>query len=472
MKDLILQPPIFLGILCFCVIYFIIFFKFTKNKRFLLFFETLALYIFTFSISGANFFPLDRLDPGDIGDHAKGFFSGLLLLVVYGTFFILFRGKGKQLLSNFFFLFRQPFLGLYLGLIVFSVFWSDNPPITLKATFGLFFFSLFAVHFARKYNWQELSTIFRWNSLFIALYSIFSALFIPSIGICRKGWCGGFGHPIDLGVLMAMGASLWMLNALFNRRYRLRSCLGTILCIVVMQFANSAGAFLVFATLAIVVLTTTFLKRLNFTQAFIFFVLLLFSFGATSVLVIANFDNFLSFFDKDITLTGRIPLWTLLVQDKVTEHPWFGYGYNAFWQRWRGNDSPAADIVSAIVGNGRDWVSHAHNGFLDIVLNIGLIGLLIFVILFFINIFQTIKLIINSRRSDSFLPLIILTFVFMTNLSNSPIMIPSLVWFQFIIVSLKVNVVQSEEVKTTLLNRDKNLSKTEIPFTPTSANSA
>ena len=393
------------------------------------------------------------------------------MLLLYAIFFILLRGKGKQLIRNFLLLFQQPLLGLYLGLICFSVFWSENPPITLKATFGLLFYSLFAVHFARKYNWQELSTIFRWNAVFIALYSIFSATFVPSIGLCKKGWCGGFGHPIDLGVLMAMGASLWILNALFNPRYRLRSCLGTMLCIVVMQYANSAGAFLVFATLAIVVLTTTFLKRLNFIQAFIFFVLLLFSLGTTSIFIIANLDNFLLFFDKDITLTGRIPLWTLLLQSKITERPWLGYGYNAFWQRWRGNESPAAGVVKTIIGDGRDWVAHAHNGFFDIVLNIGMIGLLIFVILFFINIFQTIKLIMSSGRSESFLPLIILTFIFMTNLSNSPIIIPSLVWFQFVIVSVKLNVVQPKEGKTDLANREEHLAMTRIPFASTSAKS-
>jgi len=135
-----------------------------------------------------------------------------------------------------------------------------------------------------------------------------------------------------------------------------------------------------------------------------------------------NFENFLSFFKKDITISGRIPLWNLLLQTSIKEHLWFGYGFNAYWQRWMGSESPANNVVINIVGNGRDWVAHAHNGFLDIILNIGVIGLVLFICLFLINV-----------------PLIILTFTFITNLFNSPIIIPSFIWFLFVIVTIRLN---------------------------------
>ena len=121
---------------------------------------------------------------------------------------------------------------------------------------------------------------------------------------------------------MAMGIALWVLNILSSPKYRLRSCLMVVLCLTVMQFANSAGAFLVLIMLTVVVLTTTFLKKLNFTQAFIFFILMLSSFGTTSILLIANLENFLSFLDKDITLTGRIPLWLSLIHISEPTRPY------------------------------------------------------------------------------------------------------------------------------------------------------
>ncbi len=445
MKDLALEPFFLVGILILGIVYFVIIFNLTKNKAIVLFFEKVTKYIFFFIISGANFFPFDRLDPSDIGHHDKGFFSALLLLIVYGAFFILFRGNIKQIFTNFLLLFYQPFLGIYLGLIAFSVFWSENPIVTLKATIGLLFYSIFAVHFARKYNWQKLSKLLRWNYIAIAIYSIFSALFVPSIGICQKGWCGGFGHPIDLGNMMALGVSLWLLHAFSNAQYRLRSLGLSIPCLIVMQFTNSAGALVLFLTLITIIFTTNFLKRLNFPQAFIFFILLLFLFGITSIWLIDNFENILFFLDKDITMSGRVPLWTMLIQTSIKERPWLGYGYNAFWQRWRGNDSPAANVVNVIMGNGRDWVVHAHNGYLEIILNIGLIGLLVFVCLFLINVVRTIRLIISNKRPESFLPLIILTFVFITNLYNPPIIIPSSIWFLFVMITIRLKILDSIE---------------------------
>ncbi|MEM4670684.1 MAG: O-antigen ligase family protein, partial [Thermofilum sp.] len=70
---------------------------------------------------------------------------------------------------------------------------------------------------------------------------------------------------------------------------------------------------------------------------------------------------------RDLTLTGRTTLWET-VWSFVMEQPWLGYGLGAFWASpsYRGH-------VSALEG----WeVPHAHNGYLDLWLDLGLPGLL------------------------------------------------------------------------------------------------
>jgi exopolysaccharide production protein ExoQ len=63
-------------------------------------------------------------------------------------------------------------------------------------------------------------------------------------------------------------------------------------------------------------------------------------------------------------LTGRVPLWNELI-DYVKKRPLQGYGYMAFW-----NDKQI-DAVSA----DQDWtLREAHNGYLETVLGVGLIG--------------------------------------------------------------------------------------------------
>jgi len=70
---------------------------------------------------------------------------------------------------------------------------------------------------------------------------------------------------------------------------------------------------------------------------------------------------------KDVTLTGRVPLWLALIPF-LQERPWTGYGLGGFWLGWEG---PSAYVWSQV-----GWdPSHGHNGYLDLWLDLGLIGL-------------------------------------------------------------------------------------------------
>jgi exopolysaccharide production protein ExoQ len=71
---------------------------------------------------------------------------------------------------------------------------------------------------------------------------------------------------------------------------------------------------------------------------------------------------------KDATLTGRVPLWAL-VDEQISSHPLFGFGYQAFWTP---GNFDAWHIWEAI-----GWMApHSHNGFRETLLSLGLVGLL------------------------------------------------------------------------------------------------
>jgi O-antigen ligase len=72
----------------------------------------------------------------------------------------------------------------------------------------------------------------------------------------------------------------------------------------------------------------------------------------------------------DLTFTGRWQLWEV-VWDQIVQHYWLGYGFGAFWDV-NGVDNSLG--LAKSVG----WlgvVGQAHNGYLDLFLQIGLIGL-------------------------------------------------------------------------------------------------
>ncbi|MGL5793015.1 MAG: O-antigen ligase family protein [Waterburya sp.] len=435
MKDLLLQPVILVAILMFSISSSVIIYYLTSNKKIASAFQQLIDYTFLFIVSGVTLFPFSHLDLASLGTPEKSLFSGLLLLFVYAAVLILLRVHLKQVLINIIILFQQKYLGIYIGLIIFSTLWSSTSWLSFKAAISLTFISIFGVYFAKKCNWQELFKLLRWNQIFVALFSAFLAIFVPSQGQMEKGWAGALGHPIDLGNMMALTACLWLLHGIHNRKYRWRSLFFSALSIVIMQLANSAGAFLIFLSLIVIVLIPPVFRKLNFLQANLLFTLIVSIFGMISIWLFSNLSSTFSLLNKDMTLTGRVPLWNLLIESKVVERLWLGYGYSGFWQPWQGTDNPAA-IIIRLIG---DWAVHAHNGFLDIILSVGLVGFLLFLFCLFYNIGQAIKLVFSNRTPEAVLPLIIFTFILVGNLSHSTIISPSYVWFLFVLVIVRLH---------------------------------
>jgi O-antigen ligase len=96
-------------------------------------------------------------------------------------------------------------------------------------------------------------------------------------------------------------------------------------------------------------------------------------------------------------LTGRIPLWQVLFE-QVGQHPWLGAGFAAFW-------SP---INIAQVGSSEvSEAPSAHNGYLEELLNTGVVGLAI-LLAFCLGTLTLVRR--RARRGD---PLAWLVFLFM-----------------------------------------------------------
>jgi O-antigen ligase len=80
---------------------------------------------------------------------------------------------------------------------------------------------------------------------------------------------------------------------------------------------------------------------------------------------------------KDPTLTGRTELWAY-VNYYISERPVLGWGLYAFWA----SANPAAEEIWSEVG----WTPpHAHNGLLEMLLEVGIVGTAFFVFLWVRN---------------------------------------------------------------------------------------
>ncbi len=122
------------------------------------------------------------------------------------------------------------------------------------------------------------------------------------------------------------------------------------------------------------------------------------------------------------TLTGRVPLWQVLIEE-VGQRPWLGAGFAAFW------GSPNSFRVEQLTA------PSAHNGYLEELLNTGVVGLAILLTFFFC------AMVVVGRRGRSGDPLGWLAFLFLTfylllNTTNALIQDYAEVPFMIILVIL------------------------------------
>jgi exopolysaccharide production protein ExoQ len=132
-----------------------------------------------------------------------------------------------------------------------------------------------------------------------------------------------------------------------------------------------------------------------------------------SVALILNLDYVLGFVNRNSSLTGRVPLWSYLVKLVIDQRPLVGFGFGAIWNiaSFR---SGMAEILH--------WpyaVQIGDNGFVDILLHLGIVGLLLFVALIIVGVIRALKYFINTRSLIGMFPLLIMGYVVVANITFS-----------------------------------------------------
>ncbi|HEU0015736.1 MAG TPA: O-antigen ligase, partial [Longimicrobium sp.] len=143
------------------------------------------------------------------------------------------------------------------------------------------------------------------------------------------------------------------------------------------------------------------------------------------VLVVAQMETILVAMGKDPSLTGRTPIWNSLLES-IRERPLLGYGYNGFWLGERG---PAEETIRTI-----GWETpSAHNGFLEVALQLGVVGLAVFLLGYFHVFGRAFAAVRRTRAADGLWPIAILTFTLLYNVTESVLLERnSITWALFV----------------------------------------
>ena len=186
-------------------------------------------------------------------------------------------------------------------------------------------------------------------------------------------WRGLHNHKNEAGAFCAVCCILFVYAS-----YRMRSFLcGPLLVIAAAVFlfmtqSKTSGGFVLVA-MAVGAMASLCYNNPVFRNV-VLSVLAIGTLFAVSLIDIP-YDSLLALFDDPASLTGRSQIWPILVR-YIGDHPLLGSGYGSFWSV--GDASPIFDY-------GSGWLTtifQAHNGYLDVAVQTGLIGLVLaFVVL-------------------------------------------------------------------------------------------
>jgi exopolysaccharide production protein ExoQ len=162
-----------------------------------------------------------------------------------------------------------------------------------------------------------------------------------------------------------------------------------------------------------------------------------------SVLIANNVDSLVGASGKDLTLSGRTDLWDFIFA-KIFERPWFGYGFYGFW------DSE----VAASLRRQHPWASNAHNGFLEMILELGFVGFSLFIgglIRFIIMALQRINSI--AKKPEDYWCMQMLVIIIIINFSEARLLGPSWNWLMYITMSLSLTVSEYMNKKQAIIDK-------------------
>lgn len=179
-------------------------------------------------------------------------------------------------------------------------------------------------------------------------------------------WRGTFGHKNGAAAVMAM--LLFVGVGVFRLGARAAGAAIVVLAATFLIGCEGKSAFglslVVFGLTSLFALVRSFALRAALTIGPVV-VLNLLSVGAVMNDALAKLVAMLPI---DATFTGRSDIWKFAVES-IAARPMTGYGFSAFWgNQW----------VRDVSADAQSWAglaSHSHNGYLDAVLTLGLVGL-------------------------------------------------------------------------------------------------
>ncbi len=357
---------------------------------------------------------------GDEGSFARQLVWGVIGLSAICYFIVsrLFRRERQYCFGGW-------MVALLLAYVFASTAWSATAASTLKRSLVLMFLitvcSITAG--AQDADWRKdkFSKLLAYPLALLSIMALLLTLLAPSRTFTELGWRGVSGQKNEAGQMMAMIVLLLCYGRCHDKlRPRMRVTFLTVAFgFLLLSKSTTALLGLIFgigiaeiATLRLTMRrlsswTPMILAALLIAGATIFFAYQLEYLPSLSEL----YSRVLLVFGKSETFTGRTAIWQLVLGESRFHNNWIGGGFGGFWV---GRNSISGYLV---VGDNL-YPGQAHNGYVDIYNDLGIIGLCILALLIVTALIRAARLIL-MRHVEAKMHLAIIVYCIFLNLGES-----------------------------------------------------
>ena len=328
-----------------------------------------------------------------------------------------------------------PAIPALLVLACISPLWAELPGVVARRAVGVVGATLFGIVLASRLSFDDQLLLFR------RLFRICAALCVVAFvagkilgvqivtgstgGIMDSGgagpWRGIFNHKNMLGSAVAIGIlAEWHLPArsTFSRTLKVGwMCLYAALLILSDSMTSAVGIVLTFAAMYAV---KSYRGRYRFVFPAFALVLLV-----MALVFYLNAGPAMALVGRSSDLTGRAELWRWTLA-MIHQRPLLGYGFSGFW---RG----ASDMSRTLEARIRWSPIYAHNGYLEVLLSLGFVGLALFGWMAAVGLWRSLHIARRAHSDRELWPLANMIFFLIHNIAEVSIMWQnSLEWGLFV----------------------------------------
>jgi O-antigen ligase len=323
--------------------------------------------------------------------------------------------------ETYFVLRRNWSLVVLVLLALLSSLWADMPDLVFRKAIGVFGTTLLGIALAVRFSFPDQLRILSWLFRIIALLSLACILLVPSYGISKEGeWQGIFEYKNALGSMMALSILVEWQRPAGGRISKILKLVALLLSAVLLRFSDSITPTLAIVVALLLIEIYKFATLRLRVPLYAFFLAIAIVVTAGTMVLAANSDSVAGAVGRSSNLTGRTEIWSAVVS-VIPERPILGYGYSGFWL----GASPESIAINQVM---RGWVMYSHNGYLEMQLNLGVVGLLL--TFAFLGIAMKRALFFSEQRQDGtrIWPLAFLFYFILHNLGECTILIQDLEW--------------------------------------------